>query len=99
MLLQLVQRLGLHAAQEHARVNLPIKALSHRMAAVRQIQRSADRGQCVGLFAGRLPMLTGPTHQCIAPQRNAHHHQHLAACLAVLGPQSAQNPVNLRMIA
>ena len=62
------QSLGLHAAQEHARVHLPVKTLSNRRSAECQIQRRTNRGHRIGMRFGLGTMLSSPSHQGIATQ-------------------------------
>jgi len=95
VLLQFLQGLGHHAAQKHARVHLPVEAFAYGLAAGCQVQRRAHGTDRADQFVGCAFQLTGPAHERIAAQRDAHGH-HRAGVLLF---EAAQYPVNLCEVA
>ena len=106
MLRQLGQRLGLHRAQEHRRVDAPVQAPTDRVAGGREIQRRADRGDRAQLARRLLAAFLRPAQQRVAAQRDTDRmhrplaplcqpRQHPADLLEVAGVVGARRPVEL----
>ena len=94
MLAQLRERLGLHRAQEQARVDLPAEPAADRMAAREQVDRRAHRGHRARLLRGREAGLLGPAQQGVAAQRDPHRqHRPALPCRHAL-----EDPVDLLVV-
>ena len=67
-----LQSAGLHRAQKHAGINLPIEALTDGMTAGRQVNGRAHRTHRLDDGSGRVATFLGPAQQRIAAQGHAH---------------------------
>jgi hypothetical protein len=70
VLRQFAQRLRLHAAQEHARVDLPVETFADGSATRREVDRRRDRTHHTRGLRRAVAGLFGPAQQGVATQRN-----------------------------
>ena len=99
MLRQLGGGLGLHGAQEHAGVDLPVEAAPDGAPAGRQIERRANRRHGANALRCGVTRLAGPAQQRIAAQRHADRQQRAAAAGLLTGVKALQQPVDLGPVA
>ena len=95
-LLQLGQRLGNHAGEEHPRVHQAIEAPPDGVAAGGQVERRTHRRHRPGLAGGRAAVFGRPPHEGVATQRDAHRDQRTPG-VALL--HARQHPVDFFMVA
>ena len=91
MLLQLLQGLGHHGAQEHAGVDQAVEAAAYGPSASGQVDGRADRADGTGRGGRAVAGFLGPAQQGIATERNTGCDQGAAMCRL----EARQHPADL----
>jgi hypothetical protein len=95
----LAQRLGLHGAQEHAGVDLPVEAAPDGVAAGRQVERRANRGHACTVRAGLFARSAAQRISALPPSEMPDRQQRATAARLLHGVKALQHPADLGKVA